>query len=143
VTPIPDLGRYLCGRWQIARDLVDRARNVVGTFSGIATVIAQDATTLHYVEEGTVDFDGYRGEAVRRYSYDLRDDGSAMVRFADGRDFHVLDLRAGVARARHDCGDDVYLGRIRARSIDRLETRWRVTGPGRDLVLVTQFQRLD
>jgi hypothetical protein len=142
VIPIPDLGRYLCGRWQITRDLVDRARGANGTFSGIATVIAQDATTLRYVEDGKVSFDGYVGDAVRAYRYDLFDGERAMVRFADGRDFHPLDLRTGVFRARHDCGDDVYLGRIRARSADQLETRWRVTGPGRDLLLVTQLQRL-
>jgi hypothetical protein len=64
------------------------------------------------------------------------------VRFADGREFYVLDLRSGQWSARHGCGADEYVVSYLVRAAGRLEERWHVTGPSKAYETVTILRRL-
>lgn len=63
------------------------------------------------------------------------------MRFADGRPFYQLDLRAGHCRAEHQCGQDLYVVFLRVVSDDSFTETWRVTGPAKDYEMTTTFVR--
>ncbi|MGW1269907.1 DUF6314 family protein [Streptomyces sp. NPDC002491] len=68
--------------------------------------------------------------------------GTADVRFADGRPFHDLDLTTGRHVADHPCSADLYRGEFTVRDADRWRSVWRVAGPAKDLLLVTDYARV-
>jgi hypothetical protein len=68
--------------------------------------------------------------------------GTADVRFADGRPFHGLDLTSGRHIADHPCSADLYQGEFTVLGMDRWRTLWRVTGPAKDLLLITDYMRV-
>lgn len=72
-----------------------------------------------------------------------RTPGTADVRFADGRPFHDLDLTTGRHVADHPCSADLYRGEFTVRDADRWRTVWRVAGPAKDLLLTTDYARVD
>jgi hypothetical protein len=67
--------------------------------------------------------------------------GTVDVRFADGRPFHDLDLASGRHIAHHPCAADRYRGEFTVRDADHWRTVWRVGGPAKDLVIVTDYTR--
>jgi hypothetical protein len=120
----------LLGRWTVDRRVQDLRGGTNGRFRGIATFAPDGA----WIEEGTLEFGGYRGPARR----ELRIvDGT--VEFADGRPFHPLDLSG--APVEHLCGEDTYAGQYRFLSPDRLRVSWRVTGPEKDQRIDTLYSR--
>jgi Family of unknown function (DUF6314) len=143
LTAVEDLAIYLCGNWNIERTLVDHHARQRGHFSGQAEICALEPNLLVYIEQGELVFGDYRGPARRSYRYLVTGPGQATVHFDDGRHFFDLDLRGGRCGARHRCGDDTYLGLYLVGGANRLETRWRVLGPKRALVLHTTAQRRD
>jgi hypothetical protein len=96
---------------------------------------------LAYRESGELCFGTHRGPASRSLIYRGRADGTADVRFADGRPFYHLDPRPGTWQARHDCGPDEYL--LAGRRLDEatIEERWRVRGPDKDYEITTTLVR--
>ncbi len=83
----------------------------------------------------------YLGEAIRRYLFRFAGAGTAMVSFEDGRPFHRLELRNGLARVRHDCGPDLYEGRYRLLGPDQWLLSWRITGPRKRQLITSRYRR--
>ncbi len=110
--------------------MLDRRTGTAGRFEGVATFAADG----RWIEEGTLDFGGYRGPARRELRI-----ADGMVWFADGRPFHPLDLTGGPVE--HLCGEDTYTGAYRLHEPDRLEVAWRVTGPEKDQRIDTLYSR--
>lgn len=74
---------------------------------------------------------------MRRTTYLGLLDGSAWMTFEDGRPFHPW-LPGAVLE--HRCGADLYVGRIDV-AAGAMRTTWRVTGPAKDQLLVTDLAR--
>src|ERR1700753_2264343 len=81
---------FLRGRWRIRRRIVDHRAGVEGSFVGEA----EFDVDLTYHENGEIRYNGHRGPAGRTLRFVPRDRYRMEVRFADGRDFYELDLRA-------------------------------------------------
>jgi len=139
--PVADLRAYLAGAWEIRRDLDDRRRGQRGRFEGTADFTAGDEGALDYREEGLLALGGFETLAHQSYSYTFPAPHLAEVRFADGRPFHALDLRAGGWEAEHLCVADLYRGRFRAEGPERWSVTWTVSGPRKDHVLESRFTR--
>ncbi|MFJ4684251.1 DUF6314 family protein [Streptomyces sp. NPDC091377] len=141
--PVPDVLAYLAGSWRVTREVRDLDGGDEGRFTG-DTVFAPlpDGGGLLHRESGTF---VWRGEA-RPAGRTLRfapgaAPGTAEVRFADGRPFHPLDLTGGRYVAEHPCAADLYRGEFTVAGPDRWRTVWRVGGPAKDLLLVTDYTR--
>jgi hypothetical protein len=121
----------LTGRWRIERRVRDLRTGTSGRFRGVATITPDG----RWVEEGTLEFGGYRGPARR----ELRIvDGDVF--FADGRPFHPLDLTGRPVE--HRCGADRYTGALRLRGPDALDVAWEVTGPHKQQRIDTAYRRI-
>ncbi|WP_306319185.1 MULTISPECIES: DUF6314 family protein [unclassified Streptomyces] len=152
--PVSDVLAFLAGRWRVERTVRDLAADVTGTFSGTTDFTAESTAgstagspaegggLLHF-ESGTFEWHGVARPAERtlRYLPGADGDGTAVVRFADGRFFHDLDLRTGHHVADHPCSADLYRGEFTVYDADRWRTVWRVKGPAKDLRLVTEYRR--
>lgn len=127
------------GHWQITRTIEDRRADLTGAFEGEATW-SPDAEGLIQTEAGTLRYGNAAPmQATRRYLW--RDqDGALRVFFEDGRAFHTVPLEG--EEALHDCPPDTYKVRYSFPAPDRFTTRWHVTGPRKDAVLITQFTRM-
>jgi Family of unknown function (DUF6314) len=138
---VSDTLAFLCGEWHLDRVLHDHRSGLAGRFTGRALVVPGRRGGLSYGESGELSFGGHTGPAQRRLRLVPAADGAAEVRFADGRFFYLLDLRAGHWQAEHGCGEDRYLLAHRVLGEDRLEEEWRVRGPAKDYLAITQFRR--
>jgi Family of unknown function (DUF6314) len=134
---------FLRGRWRLERSITDRRSGRRGTFAGVAWVGGGDgAAVLGYHERGELRFAGHRGPASRDLLLASCPDGAADVRFADGRPFYRLDLRAGTWHAEHLCGRDRYSVTWRVLGDDVLAETWTARGPAKDYELATTLTRL-
>ncbi|MGW1023431.1 DUF6314 family protein [Streptomyces sp. NPDC002577] len=147
--PVPDVLAFLAGSWDVDRTVRDLASGDEGHFSG-TTVFGPldggggdaDACGLLHEESGTFVWQGTPRPAERTLRFlPGPSAGTARVRFSDGRPFHDLDLRSGRHVADHPCAADLYRGEFTAYSADMWHTVWRVKGPAKDLVLVTEYTR--
>ncbi|HTZ28052.1 MAG TPA: DUF6314 family protein [Streptosporangiaceae bacterium] len=139
---VPDTLAFLRGRWRLERRLDDQRCGVCGTFAGDAEFAAtDDPAVLRYTERGELRFGGHNGPARRALLFRELPDGAADVRFADGREFYVLDLRSGQWSARHGCGADEYVVSYLVRAPGLLEERWHVVGPRKAYETVTTLRR--
>jgi len=138
--PAQGLKTYFAGTWSYLRLLDDRRLGTQGSLLGIAS-FRPDGEGLTYDERGRMVFAGSETTATRRYRYGFPEDLRASVRFADGRSFHEMDLRAGADRFRHDCPPDLYEGQCRLLSDNAWQLEWRVAGPRKDLRLTTVYCR--
>ncbi|WP_420032691.1 DUF6314 family protein [Streptomyces sp. cg28] len=151
--PVPDALAFLAGSWQVERTVRDLAADVTGAFTGttdftadltadLTTGVAAEAGTLLHVESGSFTWRGTARPAERTLLYVPGEEpGTAVVRFADGRFFHGLDLRTGHHVADHPCSADLYRGEFTVYDAGRWRTVWRVKGPAKDLVLTTDYRR--
>jgi hypothetical protein len=140
---VPDTLAFLRGRWRLERRLDDHRAGVCGTFSGHAEFAATDnPAMLRYAERGELRFGGHTGPASRALLLRELPDGGADVRFPDGREFYVLDLRSGQWTARHACGADEYVVSYQVRAAAWLEECWHVTGPRKAYDTVATLRRL-
>ncbi|WP_151774965.1 DUF6314 family protein [Streptomyces abyssomicinicus] len=142
--PVPDLWAYLPGTWHTERTARDLASGEEGRFSGVTVFGPATAPEEGLVqrEDGDFVWQGVSRPAGRT----LRllpgaTPSSADVRFADGREFHTLDLAEGRFTATHPCAADLYEGEFTVLDADRWRTVWRVRGPAKDLVLTTRYAR--
>ncbi len=137
--------RFLLGEWDVVREVRDYRSGRTGAFRGTARLEpapgGSAGSVLSYREHGELTFAGHRGPASRSLSYRERPDGAADVRFADGRAFYRVDLRAGHCRAEHLCGADRYVVFLRVLSGDRFTETWRVSGPAKDYEMTTTYVR--
>jgi len=151
---------FLRGDWNVVRRICDHRAGQVGAFRGQASFrpcedagpgdgglaeglapAGPDGRVLAYYEHGELRFGGHCGPASRSLLYLERADGSADVRFADGREFYRLDLRSGTWQAEHPCRADRYLVTTTVPAADRFTETWRVTGPAKDYELTTTYTR--
>ncbi|MGH3423397.1 MAG: DUF6314 family protein [Nocardioidaceae bacterium] len=140
--PVADLVAYLSGHWTIERSLLERTTGDRGTFRGTVEYEPADGGGLRQRERGELVWGGHRGPAYRcLWLRPLGGPGVLEVLFEDGRDFHVLDLRTGVATAEHACGRDVYAGEFEVESAAAWAYRWTVTGPHKSLLLSSRLTR--
>lgn len=127
----------LLGTWALTRVVVDRRtgerRDVVGT----ATLVAESADRVRWSETGTMTWPGHAVE-VQRTLYVDRDGEGWLVRFEDGRPFHLWAVGADVD---HACAPDHYRGRIDlAPGSGRSWTvTWEAAGPHKDYRMETAY----
>jgi hypothetical protein len=136
---------FLSGDWIVARSIVDHRAGQIGSFRGLASVrpCAElgDTRALTYAESGELEFGSHRGPAARSLLIRDAGDGTADIRFADGREFYRLDLRSGSDVAAHPCRADKYDVTVTRLSADSYSETWRVTGPAKDYELRTTYTR--
>jgi hypothetical protein len=134
---------FLRGDWSVERRIRDRRAGQDGSFRGTARFRASgDGCGLEYAEDGDLRFGSYHAPARRRLIYSGRADGAADVRFADGREFYLLDLRTGNWQAEHPCRADSYHVTITRLSPDSFTETWQVAGPDKDYELRTTYRRI-
>ncbi len=151
---VPDVLAYLAGAWYVERTAQDLTNGAAGRFTG-TTVFGPlgggadhgsiDECAGHgllHHESGTFVWQGTPrpAERILRYLPGERA-GTAHVEFSDGRPFHDLDLHSGSYVAHHPCVADAYRGEFTVLGPDRWQTHWRVTGPAKDVLLVTDYIR--
>ncbi|MDN3255979.1 DUF6314 family protein [Streptomyces mutabilis] len=140
--PVPDVLAYLAGRWRTERTVRDLTSGAQGRFVGSTAFEALAGGGLLSREAGAFTWQGVTRPAERTLRYEPgAGPGTADVRFADGRPFHGLDLTSGHHVADHPCAADLYRGEFTVRDADRWRTVWRVGGPAKDLLLVTDYTR--
>ncbi len=83
----------------------------------------------------------FTGPAERVYRDGFPAPGRAEVAFEDGRPFHDLDLSHGRWSVAHRCRDDLYRGSFEIEGRDRWTVVWRVSGPRKDQVLRSRYDR--
>ncbi|MFE7973432.1 DUF6314 family protein [Streptomyces shenzhenensis] len=140
--PVPDVLAYLAGRWHVERTVRDLAGGAEGRFAGTTVFSPLAGGGLLHEESGTFTWQGVSRPAERTLRFlPGAVAGTADVRFADGRPFHDLDLASGRHVADHPCVADLYRGEFTVRDADHWRTVWRVGGPAKDLLLVTDYGR--
>jgi hypothetical protein len=129
----------LTGEWLITRVINGGA----GRFHGRARIAAdpESPTTLLWHEHGRLRLGAHEGPAERTLRIEPATTGAWQVRFADGRPFHPLDLTSGSDEVTHLCGADTYRGHYEIQSPDCFTVTWRVTGPRKDDVIETRYER--
>jgi hypothetical protein len=133
---------FLCGDWDVIRQISDRRIGQEGWFRGRARFLpSADGQLLQYTEDGELEFGSHRGPASRSLIIAARPDGTADVRFADGRDFYRLDLRSGSWQAEHPCRADQYMVTVTRLDAESFTETWQVTGPDKDYELRTSYRR--
>jgi Family of unknown function (DUF6314) len=143
--PVDSTVDFLSGDWNVERRICDRRGGRVGSFRGTASFRScpepGSGHTLAYVESGELSLGSHRGPAGRSLLVVDAGDGTADVRFADGRDFYRLDLRSVSCTAAHPCKADLYGVTVTRLSADSYAETWRVTGPEKDYELRTTYTR--
>lgn len=140
--PVADALGYLAGSWLVSRSVRDLASGESGEFTGTTVFQPSDSPGLLHLESGTFTWQGVARPASRTLRFlPGATQGSADVRFSDGRPFHGLDLTTGHHVADHPCSADLYRGEFTVVDPDRWLTVWRVGGPAKDLVLTTRYTR--
>jgi Family of unknown function (DUF6314) len=129
------------GDWQVERDIEDAHAGRHGRFTGRAS-FTPSPDGLRYREEGRLALDGAPAMAATR-DYLWRDGGAGTIEvlFADGRPFHRFLPDEPDPAAEHACPPDTYRVRYDFRQWPRWRAEWRVTGPRKDLRLVSRFRR--
>ncbi|MFJ6087514.1 DUF6314 family protein [Streptomyces sp. NPDC092369] len=157
--PVPDVLAHLAGRWRVERSVRDLVSGDEGRFEGVTVFGAPRVEPLSegelperglpqggllHEESGTFTWQGVARPAERTLRFlPGAAPGTADVRFADGRPFHQLDLSSGRYIADHPCAADLYRGEFTVLDADHWRTVWRVGGPAKDLVLITDYARED
>ncbi|MFI2616557.1 DUF6314 family protein [Streptomyces sp. NPDC018584] len=143
--PVPEPLAHLVGEWRVTRTVRDLADGSEGHFSGttlFSPLPAPDGGGLLHHESGVFTWHGTARPAERTLRFlPGATPGTARVEFADGRFFHDLDLRSGRHATDHPCAADLYRGEFEVDDADHWRSRWRVGGPAKDLLLVTEYVR--
>ncbi|MGW1065964.1 DUF6314 family protein [Streptomyces aureus] len=140
--PVEDVLAYLGGAWRVERSVRDLASGAEGRFTGTTVFDPLEGSGLLHRESGTFVWQGVARPAERTLRFLPGDGpGRALVRFADGRPFHDLDLTSGHWVTDHPCSADLYRGEFTVRDEHHWRSLWRVRGPAKDLVLTTDYTR--
>jgi len=124
------------GDWQVARRIEDALSGQEGRFEGNARFV-RDGVGLRYSERGVLTLGGASMEAERVYLW-REGAGGIEVLFDDGRAFHRID---GSAEAAHWCDPDQYDVTYEFSGWPEWSSRWRVKGPRKDYVMVSEYYR--
>ncbi|MEV7688014.1 DUF6314 family protein [Streptomyces bungoensis] len=141
--PVADVLAHLAGRWRVDRSVRDLADGDEGRFEGFTVFSPLPEGGLLHEESGLFTWRGVERPATRTLRFLPGPvPGTADVRFADGRPFHHLDLGSGRYVAEHPCAADLYRGEFTVRDAGHWRSVWRVGGPAKDLLLVTDYARV-
>ena len=132
---MPELWEFE-GKWQIRRRIEDALSGQEGRFSGIAQ-FERDDLGLRYSERGVLEMGGVSMEAERAYSWRSGANG-IEVYFDDGRFFHRIDESSEAA---HWCDPDQYDVIYEFAGWPKWSAQWRVSGPRKDYVMVSEYAR--
>jgi hypothetical protein len=136
----PDRLEDFAGRWQLRRRIIDALAGVEGAFEGTAE-FRPAAHGFVYDERGWLTYAGQAPlEGTRRYLWREERPGRIVVDHADGDAFHRFSLGA-VAEAKHTCSRDLYFVTYDFTGWPRWRATWRVNGPRKGYVSVTDYQR--
>ena len=110
---------------------------------GAVTIDAEELYQAYREDEEAADrrFDDREMVVTGEFLRIVPDGAGWLVRFADGRPFHPLDLREGGCAVAHPCGEDRYEGEYRVAGPDELEVRWRLRGPAKDGRIASRYRR--
>jgi len=126
------------GLWALSRRIEDARAGQVSVLEGTAR-FAGDGAGLTCDEAGTLHVPGQPPmAATRRYLWRETGGGIAVL-FADGRAFHRFDPAGGAPGDTHHCRPDTYVVTYDFTRWPRWRARWRVTGPGKDYVMVSCY----
>ncbi|OIP87105.1 MAG: hypothetical protein AUK37_02050 [Rhodobacterales bacterium CG2_30_65_12] len=129
------------GRWRIARRIEDEWMGTTGLFEGVAR-LTPDGRGLAYSEVGELWLPQEAPMAARRgYLWREEPDGIAVF-YQDGRAFHRIKAGAPVVRDWHICGEDAYDVTYNFTHWPAWRMIWKVRGPRKDYVSITDFARL-
>ncbi|MBT2130719.1 DUF6314 family protein [Aliiroseovarius lamellibrachiae] len=139
------------GRWRMSRRIEDANAGSTGRFEGVA-VFTPTPNGLIYDEAGELRLPsgparqtGQAGlHATRRYLWQQDDDydqGGVLVQFADGRDFHRINLGQDTSTAFHDCPPDQYEVSYTFTRWPDWRATWRVYGPKKNYMMFTDYIR--
>ena len=133
------LAEWLLGEWRVTRVINDGA----GHFHGRARFAPdpESPAIILWHEHGRLRLGAHDGPAGRTLRIEPAPTGAWQVRFADGRPFHPLDLASGSDDVDHLCGADTYRGHYELQPPDRFTVAWRVTGPAKDDLIETVYER--
>jgi hypothetical protein len=145
---VVDTLSFLSGKWTLERFLTDHRSGTEGRFEGSVTIDgaqsspnATPGTQARYNEAGTLRFGIHVGPASRSLDYVRLESGVVMLYFPDGKRFVDLDLRSGIWRSSHPCGEDNHEIFTVVRSPREVEERWRVRGPTTNFDAVAILRR--
>ena len=124
------------GEWQITRRIEDALSGQEGQFAGAASFV-RDGSGLRYSEKGLLTLGGASMEAERVYLWRALGAGIEVL-FDDGRPFHRID---DSAEAAHWCDPDQYDVTYEFGRWPKWSSRWRVLGPRKDYVMVSNYSR--
>ena len=129
------------GEWHLRRQIDDCLSGQTGDVSGTAVLSDAASGGLRDHETGKMTFGGGPPmTAERRYNWIFRPD-HVEVTFADGAAFHCFVPKGHVAGTDHPCGADFYTVRYDFTQWPRWRAVWTVTGPRKDYVSVSQYER--
>lgn len=123
------------GDWQVSRRIEDALSGQVGRFEGTA-LFERDGVGLRYSERGVLTLGGASMEAERVYLWRVGPAGIEVF-FDDGRAFHRIDESAEAA---HWCDPDQYDVTYEFSGWPVWSSRWRVVGPRKDYVMVSDYR---
>ncbi|MEM7267985.1 MAG: DUF6314 family protein [Pseudomonadota bacterium] len=126
----------LLGRWRIDRKIENRI-GPDAAFTGEG-VFEPDAEGLIWRESGRLTTGGETLTASRVYLW--RFGPRVTVLYEEGAPFHDFD--PAEPSARHLCGEDVYEVAYAFTPPDRWRAEWRVTGPAKDYLMISEMTRL-
>ncbi|ATG47268.1 DUF6314 family protein [Celeribacter ethanolicus] len=128
------------GMWRLSRHIEDALAGGTARLEGYCR-FDRDGEGLLCTEGGTLTVPGQASlSAERRYLW-RSDPAGIAVFFDDGRFFHRFDPNAAIPRADHDCAPDAYAVRYDFSGWPLWTAEWRVKGPRKDYVSVSQFSR--
>ena len=128
------------GLWHIDRVTTDYLGGADGVFVAQAEILIHEPGAI-YTETGELTLaNAAPMRATRQYLWQ-QTGGLITVDFADGRPFHTFDPMAAAPSAEHDCPPDTYCVEYDFADWPRWQSRWRVRGPRKDYLMVSNFRR--
>ncbi len=137
---MPALDDFL-GTWRLWRRIADLRTGETGRLAG-EVGFRPGAGGLVQHEEGMLTLSGRPPMTATRTYLWTEAPGRLVLRFADGQPFHDFDPDTPCPEAQHPCGQDLYRVRYGFRRWPNWRSVWRVTGPRKDLLIVSAFAPL-
>ncbi|MCU1527733.1 MAG: hypothetical protein JWP75_1496 [Frondihabitans sp.] len=138
----------LLGRWTLDRTIYDHLEGTTITVTGTAEFVTPAPGRIDWVESGVLHLPA--GDVPITATRHLRQepDGAWATDFADGRAFHAWGVGVELV---HECSPDMYRGRLEpelpaAGRCDRRDAwtmQWAATGPTKDYVIDSRYNRAD
>lgn len=127
------------GAWDLTRVITDHKQNTTAQFKGTARFETVGAD-LKYHERGDLILTGAKPIHAERSYLWVQSGMSVRVFFDDDRFFHSFDL-SGAATSAHWCDPDQYDVAYDFSQWPHWTSTWTVTGPRKDYVMVSSYNK--